>query len=136
MPPRQEHLGERVSSIEATLEGLEKYEHERWHRLSNDLQPLMQMPERLAREVGKMQGIFDGKINSVSKEIERSIMAAIEKAIQPMGAEIAELRGEVETLKNEQRQMTGARRLGVWLLQTIIAALSAIVAVLALGRHP
>jgi hypothetical protein len=32
--------------------------------------------------------------------------------------------------------MTGARRLGVWLLQTIIAALSAIVAVLALGRHP
>lgn len=132
----RDSIGERVSSIEATLDALEKYEHERWHRLSNDLQPLVQIPERLAREIGKMQGIFDGKINSVSKEIERSIMAAIEKAIQPMGAEIAELRGEVETLKTEHRQMTGARRLGVWMLQTIIAAISAVVAVLALGRHP
>lgn len=136
MPPLRDTIGERMSSLETKVEGFERYEHERWHKLNNDLQPLVALPERITRDVAKMQGNFEGRINSVSKEIERSITAAIEKAIEPMSAEINRLRSEVDVLKLGQHQMTTARRLAVWALQTLIAAVSAIVAVFALGRHP
>ena len=52
--PARESLGERISSVEATLGALEKYEHERWHKLSNDLQPLVALPEKITRDIAKM----------------------------------------------------------------------------------
>jgi hypothetical protein len=129
-------LGERMAALEAKFDGFDKYTHDKWHEQAQKLQPLYMLPERLTRDVAKLQGTVDGRINSVTKEIERSIVAAIEKAIEPMSRDITELNTRVTALELSDRQETGARRLAVWIAQTVIAAVSAIVAVLALGRHP
>lgn len=134
MPPRDQ-IGERLSGLEAKVEGMDRYTHEKWHDLNNTLQPLIALPERLTRDVAKIQGIFDGKIHTVSKDFERSIMAAIEKALMPMSADIAELRADVEALKADRHQLTGGRRFAVWIVQTLIAAIGAVIAVLTLGKH-
>ena len=110
--------GERIAGLSAQFDAFEKYEHERWHKLNNDLTPLMQLPEKLTREIGRMQGTFDGRIASVLKEIERTMEAAIEKAIKPISDEVAELKRDVDALKSKSLQETGAKNLAVWFLQS------------------
>lgn len=109
VPPRAEPLGERMSGLEATVAAFEKYERDRWHKLSNDLQPLVNLPERLTRDIAKMQGVFDGRISTVSKDIERSITAAVERAIEPVNADVAKLKTDVEALQSAHLKDEGAR---------------------------
>lgn len=107
--PLQEQLGERLSGLEAKVEGMDRYAHDKWHDLNNTLQPLVNLPLQLTRDIAKMQGTFDGRIATISKEIERSITAAVEKAIEPVNADIAVLKTDVETLKAAKLQEDGAR---------------------------
>jgi hypothetical protein len=134
--PQARDLGERISSLEASVGAFREYESEKWHKLAQDLQPLVMLPERITRDVAKIQGSFDGKLGALEKMLDRSITAAIEKAILPMNQDIAELRSDVDALKLERQRFTGARRFGVWVVQMLIAATGAIIAVLAWGRHP
>lgn len=118
-------VGERIASLEATVAALEKYERERWHKLANDMAPLVLLPERLTREIGKMQGTFDGRVSVISKEIERSITAAVEKAIEPINEALHSVKQRVSDLENTQSQWKGARLFAVWVVQTLIAAVAA-----------
>lgn len=90
------------------MTALEKYEHERWHKLAQDLQPLVLLPERITRDIAKMQGTFDGRISSISNEIQRSITAAVEKAIEPVDADLAALKVEVAALQDDRIRRDGA----------------------------
>jgi predicted RNase H-like nuclease (RuvC/YqgF family) len=134
-----ESVGERLAGVEARLEAFDRYTHERWHGLNNDLQVLLALPERLTREVGKLQGIIDGRIASVSKDVERSMEAAISKALKPvtddvteLKAEVEGLRKEIEALKTSKQQWTGARIAVTLIVQTVIAAVAATAAVLSI----
>lgn len=128
-------LGERIAALAASFDAEKQYQHDRWHKLDNDLTPLVNLPERLTREIGKLQGIFEGRLTSVSREFERSMEAAITKALTPIVNDVAELKSRVETLETNRNQLSGAKMFGVWLVQTILAA---IVAIVALGKttHP
>lgn len=133
-PPRQDQLGERLSGLEAQVAGFEKYEHQRWHDLNNTLQPLTGLPLQLTREIAKMQGTFDGRIAAITREIERSITAAVEKAIEPLNARIATLEAKVEALETSKQQETGAKNLIILFMRSpvvsgFIAALLASAAV-------
>lgn len=130
MSSSEQQLGERMAALEASFNASNEYQHERWHRLANDLQPIIALPERITRDVAKMQGLFEGKITSVAKEIDRSITAAIEKALKPVNDDITALKNEVAALQAKQNAWTGAKMLAVWVIQTAIAA---VVAVVALG---
>lgn len=134
--PGRETVGERVAAIDARFEAFERYTHDRWHKLNNDLTPIVNLPSQMARDMGKMEGRFNGQINAVTREVERSITAAVEKAIGPVAAELADLKSDVETLKAGRAQITGAKMLAVFMVQTIIAALTALGGVLALGHRP
>lgn len=116
------NVGERLAALSASFEAEKQYQHDRWHKLANDLQPLVNLPVQMARDIGKIQGTFDGRISTVTKEIERSITAAVERAIEPLSDEVTKLRSEVDTLKAGQQQLGGARMFGVWLVQTLVAA--------------
>lgn len=117
-PPRPDQLGERLSGLEAAFTGFEKYEHERWHALNNTLQPLTSLPLQLTRDIAKIQGTFDGRIAAITKEIERSITAAVEKAIEPVNADVAMLKAKVEALEATHLQEAGAKSLAVRLLHS------------------
>lgn len=110
-PPRQEQLGERISGLESAFASFEKYEHERWHALNNTLMPLTGLPLQLTRDIAKIQGTFDGRIAAITKEIERSITAAVEKAIEPVNSEVATLKTQVAALEAIQLKEAGAKSL-------------------------
>jgi len=140
MPPRPEQQGERLSSLEAKFDGFERYEHERWHALNNTLQPLVGLPLQLTRDIAKIQGTFDGRIAGITKEIERSITAAVEKAIEPVNADIVALKAAVKVLEGAKSKDEGARGviasiLNSRLLAWLLAVLGAAWAVLS-GKHP
>lgn len=133
-PPLNNQLGERLSGVEATLAAFERYERDRWHKLAEDMQPLVNLPAQLARDIGRIQGTFDGRIAAITKEIERSITAAVEKAIEPVNADVATLKAKVEALEVAQQQETGAKNLSARLLHSpvisgFLGALMAAVAV-------
>lgn len=109
MTPRQDQLGERLSGLEAAFTGFEKYEHERWHALNNTLQPLVGLPLQLTRDIARIQGTFDGRIATITREIERSITAAVEKAIEPVNRDLTELKTKVEALEQTKNQEAGAK---------------------------
>ncbi len=109
MPSARDPVGERLSSLESAFASFEKYEHDRWHKLANDLQPLIGLPVQMARDIGKLQGGFDGRIATITKEIERSITAAVEKAIEPVNQDITVLKGDVEELKRAKLHDDGAK---------------------------
>jgi hypothetical protein len=119
MPPtRPDQLGERLSGLEAAFGSFEKYEHDRWHALNNTLQPLVGLPLQLTRDIAKIQGTFDGRIATITREIERSITAAVEKAIEPVNADVTRLKADVEELKAAQLQEAGAKNFSSRLLQS------------------
>src|SRR5687767_9941975 len=118
MPPRQDQLGERISGLEAKVDGMDRYAHEKWHDLNNTLQPLALLPEKMTRDIAKMQGSFQGQINSVSKDIERTITSAIENAIMPINKAVTDLDSRVSALEKQHEQETGAKNLLSWFLQS------------------
>jgi hypothetical protein len=103
-------IGERISSMEATLEGMRTYQHDRWHKLDNDLTPLINLPNQIGRDIAKLEGKLEAKIDGRLVAIEIRLSA----------------------IEAQRQQLTGAKQLGVWLIQT---AMAAVAAVLALKGH-
>lgn len=137
MPGRSVTVGERLSRIEATVDAHAQYERERWHKQDNDLQLLMALPERLARERGEDRGQAEGRINSVVKDLERAITDAVEKAVAPLAAKQADHDQRLDTLEAQRNMLTGAKLLIIFLVQTFIAAMTALAGAFEFTRgHP
>lgn len=114
-----QELRERVAALAAQFEAFEKYEHDRWHKLNGDLTPVVQLPERMTREIGKIHGLVDGKMLSMTRDFEKAIKDAVESAVKP-------LRDDVEKLKLAGQRWTGARMFGMWFISTVLAIVAAI----------
>jgi len=110
MAPARSTDGERIARMEATLAGLEKYERDRWHKLDNDLTSVVNLPLQLTRDIAKLEAKLEAKIDGR--------LAAIE--------------GRLTAIEGQRQQFTGAQRLGVWLVQTVIAAIAAVAGIIAL----
>jgi hypothetical protein len=106
-------VGERIAGLEATVAGFEKYERERWHKLDNDLQVIIGLPNQMTRDIAKLEGKLEAKIDGRLSAIELRLSA----------------------IEAQRQQITGAQRLGVWFVQTVIAALAAFSAMFAVGAH-
>lgn len=121
-PTQVSELGERIASLAASFEAEKDYNHDRWHKLNNDLTPIVNLPERLTRDIAKLQGTFDGRIASVSKEVERSITAAIEKAIDPVRAEVRENSKRIEMLEAANIKADGVKGALAWFFHSPVSA--------------
>jgi polyhydroxyalkanoate synthesis regulator phasin len=117
MPGRASTVGERISGLEATVASMDSYSHERWHKLANDMVPMLALPERLTRDVAKIDAKVEVRINAVAKEMERAVLAAIKEAIAPIKAEMVELRTDVDALKAQSNKLTGAKLLLVFIMR-------------------
>lgn len=127
-------LGERVAGLAARFEAFESYEHDRWHQLNNDLTPLVNIEGRIARDLAKMEGRITATIEAtVDKAIAREVKPINDDVLE-LKAEVASLRVEIEQLKAKGNQLTGAKQLAVWIVQTLIAAIAALGAIMAMGR--
>lgn len=102
-----ESAGERLAAVEASLNALVGYEHERWHKLNNDLQPIMLMPAQVARDIGRLEGHINGRIESAIKDFGKEIDAAIEP-----------IRRDVDNLKTQMTEINSARSTWKLLLQS------------------
>jgi hypothetical protein len=134
MPQRNQSDSERLAALIASFDAEKGYQHDRWHKLDNDLTPVVNLPERLTREIGKLHGLVEGKITSVSKELERSMEAAIRKAIEPLSEKVKALETEVEDLKAVRAESTVIRKLGDYFLHLVMSAIVAVTAVMALRK--
>jgi hypothetical protein len=101
MPNRTSPPGERISRLEAKFDAYEQYSHERWHQLANDLQPMVGLPLQLTRDLAKMEGKLEAKIDGRLSAIETRLLA----------------------IEQQRQQMTGAKQFGVWLVQTILTTI-------------
>lgn len=100
-------VGERVSGLEAKFIGYEKYSHERWHDLNNTLQPLVGLPMEMARDIAKLEGKLEAKIDGRLSAIETRL----------------------SSIETQRQQLSGAKQLGVWLIQTLFAVIAAVATV-------
>lgn len=108
--------GERVASLAASFEAEKNYQHERWHKLDNDLTPIVNLP----RDLAKMEGRLRGEMSTYATGFERAVSKAIEKALSPINEELGKIRGDVDDLKGWRREQTSERGLLKMLLQSPI----------------
>lgn len=137
MPGRSnsvQDVGERIAALSASFEAEKNYQHDRWHKQDNDLQALMSLPERLTREIGRLHGLVDGKVSAISKELERSMEAAIRKAIEPLSEKVKALESEVESLKGSRTETTTLRKAADYVAHLVMSVVVAVCAVLALRK--
>jgi hypothetical protein len=106
MAPARSSEGERIAGLEAKFSGYEKYSHERWHDLNNTLQLLVNLPAQMTRDIAKLEGKLEAKIDGRLTAIESRLTA----------------------IEGQRRELTGAQKLGVWLVQTIFAAIAVLAA--------
>lgn len=123
-------VGERIAELHGRFDAFERYEHDRWHKLNNDLVPILTLPERFAREVGRLEGLQNGKLTAIGKEFEASLKVAITEALTPVSQELANLRIDVDELKLGAGKNSVVRQLGMWAVQTLISVAAALAAVL------
>lgn len=135
-------VGERITAVAVQLQEFEKYNHERWHKLNNDLQPLVNLPERFTRELGRMQGTFEGRLSTLAKEMERSTETGIEKALKSLDPRFDDHKerlddheAEIKNLNAWRSQWTGAKIAILLLGQALLNAVIAIGAVLSVTGH-
>lgn len=100
---------------------METYEHERWHKLANDLQPIMSLPREMGKELGRLEGKF-----------ETAIGKAVESAIKPIAEDVAMLKRDVEALKIADSKRVGQQTVWKSILQSPIIG-GIIGALIALG---
>jgi hypothetical protein len=98
--------GEKLAALNASFDSFERYNHERWHQLNNDLQPLMGLPVQIARDIAKLEGKLEAKIDGRLVAIEMRLSA----------------------IEQQRQQISGAKMLGVWIVQTALAAIAVIAA--------
>jgi hypothetical protein len=113
-PARSGALGERIASLAASFEAEKDYSHDRWHKLDNDLTPIINLPTQISRDIAKLEGKLEAKIDGRLSAIEARLYA----------------------IESQRQQLSGAKQLGVWLIQTLIAAAAAVTGIIAMGRHP
>lgn len=130
MSGARQTVGERVASLQGRFEAFEGYEHDRWHKLNNDLMPIIALPEKLAREMGRLEGIQSGRLSAISKEFEATLKEAITQALEPVSKELINLRTDVDELKLGAGKNSVVRQLGLWVVQTLISIAAALAAVL------
>ena len=105
-------IGERITAITVQFQEFEKYNHERWHKLNNDLQPLVNLPLQIGRDIAKLEGKIEAKIDGRLSAIEVRLSA----------------------IEAQRQQVTGAQRITTWIVQTVLAAIAAFAAVRGIGR--
>jgi hypothetical protein len=123
--------GERIAALAASFDAFETYEHERWHKLNNDLTPLVNLPNQMARDLGKMEGRFRGEIKAATDNFERIVNDAVARAVGPVNDKVATLEAKVEVLEIAHEQQTGAKNLAAWLIQSPLFAWIAAAALMA-----
>ena len=99
--------GEKLAALSASFSGFERYNHERWHQLNNDLQPLMGLPVQMARDIAKLEGKIEAKMDGRLLAIENRLTA----------------------IEAQRQQLTGAKMLFVWLIQVLLSALAVLAAI-------
>lgn len=97
--PEFERFGERMAALEARFESFEKYSHDRWHDLNNSLQPIMMLPERITRDIAKIQGTLESRVNEVGRGIDATVLIAVKDALSPVSQELMELKAKVSVLE-------------------------------------
>ena len=125
-------VGERLASLEASFKSFEKYSHERWHDLSNDLTPVVNMPGQIARDIGKLEGRIDGKISSAVENITKSVRGDIEKLERRIDGHEDQITG----IKLWQSRWTAGKVTTLVIGQALLNAIVAIATVMSVaGRH-
>src|SRR4051794_40017062 len=104
MAPQQTQngQGEKLAALTASFTSFKRYNPERWHQLNNDLQPLIGLPVQMARDIAKLEGKIEAKMDGRLPAIELRLTA----------------------IEAQRNQLGGARMLGVWLIQTVLAFLA------------
>lgn len=110
MPAARSIDGERIARIEEALVQLQSYERDRWHKLDNDLTPVVNLPVQFARDMAKLEVRLDAKIDGR--------LAAIE--------------GRLTSIEAQKQQFTGARLFGAWIVGIVVSVLAG----MGIGHHP
>lgn len=127
-------LGERIAALAASFEAEKQYQHDRWHKQAQDLQILVALPERLTREIGRFHGLVDGRVAAISKELERSMEAAIRRAVEPLSDRVKVLEAKVEGLEGQRTETTTIRKAADYIVHLVMSAVVAVTAVVALRK--
>lgn len=125
-------LGERIATLAASFEAEKTYQHDRWHKQDQDLAPLTLLPERMTREIGKLHGLVDGRVSSISQEVKDSVQVAIKEAIRdaitPIADDVREIKAKLSThddqideLQSTVARWSGARVFAAWLVGILVA---------------
>jgi hypothetical protein len=106
MAPTRSPEGERIAGLEAKFDSYERYSHDRWHDLNNTLQPIVGLPVQMARDIAKLEAKLEAKLDGRLAGIENRLTA----------------------IEEQRQQLTGAKQLGVWLVQTFVSILAVLAA--------
>jgi hypothetical protein len=135
-----ENIGERIAALSASFDAEKEYQHGRWHKLDNDLTPLVNLPERMTRDIARLHGVFEGRINGATREIERGVESAIERAMKPINRELMDIKktlhdhdGEIGELKTWRAQWTAVRLTLFIVGQALLNVIAAVGTLYALG---
>lgn len=67
--PDSRVVGERLAAIETSIKMMQDYEKEHWHKLNNDLTPIMMLPDKLQRELKTSLAPLVKDIEQLQKDV-------------------------------------------------------------------